>query len=475
MRAFFVAGVMSFVVGLAVLATPGDAAACGGCFHEPPDPMQTVSTVVTDHRMAFTVSKTSTTLYDQIRYMGDPSKFAWVLPISGSVEVGLSADVMFASLDALTQTVLTAPALPPCPPPPSCYCPNGYRSNGLNCSSASSNAPTDSYGGGASDAGFGGADAASKDPGVVVTKREVVGPYEAVQLKATDPMSISAWLIANGFEIPVDVKPIIEAYQAEGFGFLALKLLPGQGVDSMRPVRVTTPGAGLGLPLRMVSAGTGANVGITLWVIGEGRYEPVDFPFFRIADDELVWDWSSRSSNYAQLRQKKTQDSKGFAWEMESSTDVGYLTLEQLVMSGGNQRGGFIPATIDYSAVVDPQTQKELKPADLVRQEDLAAIFAGLSSARVTRMRADLVRAALGKDLHLGASDDQSQLPNRRSIQQAINVPPCPTYPPCPPCSSEGLGGGGGCSAASDGASDVGLLIGAGFVGLSWSRRRKKK
>ena len=43
----------------------------------------------------------------------------------------------------------------------------------------------------------------------------------------------------------------IDAYVAEGSDFLVMKLVPGQGVDSMRPVRVTSPGAGLTLPLRM--------------------------------------------------------------------------------------------------------------------------------------------------------------------------------------------------------------------------------
>jgi hypothetical protein len=32
------------------------------------------------------------------------------------------------------------------------------------------------------------------------------------------------------------------AYVEEGFGFVALKLVPGIGVDAIRPVRVTTPG-----------------------------------------------------------------------------------------------------------------------------------------------------------------------------------------------------------------------------------------
>ena len=77
-----------------------EALACGGCFAPPENP-----TVVTDHRMILSVSKAQTTLYDQIRYQGDPGSFAWVLPIAGTVEVGLSSDALFGVLDQQTQTL----------------------------------------------------------------------------------------------------------------------------------------------------------------------------------------------------------------------------------------------------------------------------------------------------------------------------------------------------------------------------------
>ena len=56
------------------------AEACGGCFHGPPAPTET-ETVITDHRMVFSVSPAQTVLWDQIRYAGNPAEFAWVLPI----------------------------------------------------------------------------------------------------------------------------------------------------------------------------------------------------------------------------------------------------------------------------------------------------------------------------------------------------------------------------------------------------------
>ena len=105
---------LAATTALLLLAWERDAAACGGCFHPP---TQVVGSNITDERMLLSVSPTHTTLYDQIRYSGNPSSFAWVLPIHGTVEVGLSADVLFDSMDVLTATQIVAPPSQ-CPPPP---------------------------------------------------------------------------------------------------------------------------------------------------------------------------------------------------------------------------------------------------------------------------------------------------------------------------------------------------------------------
>jgi hypothetical protein len=453
---------------LALVAHADEARACGGCFHAPTEN----GDVITDHRMIFRISPQQTTLYDEIEYQGNPQSFAWVLPIKGPVTVGLSADVVFASLDSVTQTTIEAPNLPACP---SCSC---VRAGGTASSSGSSS-------GGSSSGG-----------GVNVISQQVVGPYDSVQLSSTDPNALTAWLQANGFAIPSDIQPILAAYVGESFDFLALKLQPGQGVQAMRPVRVTSTGAGLSLPLRMVAAGTGATVGITLWVMADGRYEAQNFPSFVIQPSQLVWDWSTNTSNFSTLRQQKEAAANNAIWQTESSLDVSAYDVEGSILSD--------VASDDYLAIpasdagADGGSSGGGETADQVRQDDLAVLFPGgdQGSVRVTRMRSDLAHAALAQDLALQASADQSTVSNVYFVTQSVNAPTCPTVPnPCPPCdgsssssSSGGSSSGGtttkaapgqqsfGCSAAPHDAGNAWIDVGlGGLLALSYLRSRMKR
>ncbi|MGH7440319.1 MAG: DUF2330 domain-containing protein, partial [Polyangiaceae bacterium] len=216
-----------------------------------------------------------TTLYDQIKYSGAAEDFAWVLPIKGTVDVSIGSDSLFAAIDALTTMSIVAPQPPVCPGPPSCPSSDlslGGSSSGLSGGFAVAGGP------------------ASSPPPVTVLSQSTVGPYDQVQLQSTNPTALNDWLTAHGYVIPTAVQGILSAYVGEGFDFLAIRLSPGAGVQAMVPISVTTPGASLTLPLRMVAAGTGATVGITLWVIGDGRYEPSNFTPFTVSPGALTWD-----------------------------------------------------------------------------------------------------------------------------------------------------------------------------------------
>lgn len=463
----YVAGMMRtrrVVVGAALgllgasslyFALERSAAACGGCFAPPEN-----NTVVTDHRMVLTVSPQQTTLYDQIRYQGSPESFAWVLPIKGEAIVGVSSDTVFGVLDSLTSVQVIAP--PRNCPPPIAQC-NAPRSNA-----------------GATATG------AEDGNGVSVLRQETVGPYETVQLRATDPQALNRWLTEKGYRLSPEVAPVVAAYVNESFDFLALKLVPGKSVTAMKPVRVTTNGASPVLPLRMVAAGTGASVGISLWVVGDGRWEPQNFRSFVVKPEDLSWSWAQNASDFKAVRAKKNGDLGGSAWEIESSltqTSVN-LTAQILAQANFDPRTGQPTLASEYPPVKDDQG-KIVRTSEQVAQEDMGFLVGSPRSVRVTRMRADLPQASLAADLALQASADQSDLSRQRNVTRESDQPLCPIYDSN--CDVIGqaprdqiLGsvgnGGGGCAASGNTKGDLlGGVLGLALVGLVCARARRRR
>lgn len=428
----------SFVGASSFLAT--DAHACGGCFHQQNDPE---TTVVTGHRMAFSISPTQTVLWDQVSYTGSPAEFAWVLPIKKGAHLELATDAWFEALDAATSTVVV---------PPSVNCPvaamdgEGYNSGccGEMSMAGASGMPEE----------------APPPPPVTVVKRETIGPYDVVTLSTDVQGVLLDWLKQNGFAVDASIEPVIDQYTAEGFDFIALRLTPGKTVQSMKPVRVVSPGASPVLPLRMVAAGTGANTAVTLFIIGEGRWEAKNFPNVVVDAKDISWDFSANKSTYADVRAELLAQQNGRTWLTSfarekallsplvnfQGTQVAYAdnsaTIAEFYVSNGvtnketvdgacaNQFGAW---TNSMDLVVDPCDnggsggggggggggscmlengqidQDDFACADAKGEksfDDLAVALTGLHPASVwlTRIEANLSRAALENDLELQAA-----------------------------------------------------------------------
>ena len=85
----------------------------------------------------------------------------------------------------------------------------------------------------------------------------------------------------------------------------------------MQPVRIVTRGADPTLPLRMVAAGIGARVGLTLYVISEGRWQPQNFPQAEVETKSILWDRTQNRSNYEPLVQALMTAGEGRTWVTE--------------------------------------------------------------------------------------------------------------------------------------------------------------
>jgi hypothetical protein len=332
-----------------------------------------------------------------------------------------------------------------------------------------------------------------------VTHEGTVGPYETVTLHANVPNALPAWLTAHNYNIDPSVTPIIDAYTSEGFDFIALRLLPDQGVQQMKPVRVVTPGMSASLPLRMVAAGTGPFVAITLFVIGEGRWEAQNFANATVDPSTLTWDFGTQSSNYSTQRLAVMAQNGGRTWNTAFSNQ-GSLLSQDLVNGGSpasiTVQGQFYPTfgqayvaqgmadgetntsacTSAFSTDADSLAQVDgsclgqqsggggtggggtggagtgggtsapctVPPGDIDAADlacggldDIAMALVGLHPHDVwlTRLEGNLPRTALAADLVLQASASQ------QAVSNVFNVSPAnATGNPCVPPSSGALG-----------------------------------
>src|SRR5262249_20496313 len=158
-------------------------------------------------------------------------------------------------------------------------------------------------------------------------------------------------------------------------------------------------GATPSLPLRMVAAGTGTTTPITLWMLGEGRYEPTNFSTFTIVAKDLVWDWDTSSSNYSTVRSDRFATAGGKAWLLEAIEPVSPYQFE---------------GTLLYLAQSDPLHSGYADAmgmgAEQACQDDLDKLYGQIppNTLWISRIYGELSRAALGSDLTVGASTDQN-------------------------------------------------------------------
>jgi hypothetical protein len=278
-------------VGLALTAlSPSDARACGACYSQTSE-----STVVSDHRMALSVSQERTILWDQIRYQGSPSEFAYVVPIRPGSYLEASNEAWFTALDAATRPIVMQPQV-------ARGGSSGGRARNVGCGGGArsvSGCSADTY---AADSLGDGADEPAVPPPVEIVNQEVVGPYESVTLRSRDPLELDAWLSEHGFTVPKASGPVIADFVAGGFDFIALRLRPGKTVRAMQPIRIVSPGADATMPLRMMKIGAGNRLGITLWVLAEGRYRAGrGFTNVAVEPEKISWDFSANRSTYQEL------------------------------------------------------------------------------------------------------------------------------------------------------------------------------
>lgn len=229
------------------------------------------STQVIEHRVAVSARPDATVLWDQARWTGNPTTLAWVAPVRRGAEVTLTSDAWLASLDASTQPVVYQPPV---------------FGAAAGCSLA----------GCARDTAF--------DTGpdkIGVRPFAVAAPAETLTISGSDRGALARWLSSNGFAVPDAARAAVDAYEAEGFDFVVMRLSPNCGERTTRTIRVVSPGAPPTVPIRMMRVGAGRALPLKLFVLSTRRQAVGGFGTTTIPLDRLVWDERDEESNYEDL------------------------------------------------------------------------------------------------------------------------------------------------------------------------------
>lgn len=288
----------------AVAVSPPTAQACGGLFCNGTQPVNQ-----TAERIVFAVNDDDTTsAIIEVRYSGGAMDFAWVLPVPGTPEVGVSST---AALDVI-QT-LTNPS---------------YRMNVVVEGTCRERRSSGGGSSGFADAGTsadGAADSAASPP-VVVLDSGAVGPFDyatiSIDPSTEDPADAAlTWLTDNGFVVTEMTTERLGPYLESGLNLVAFRLTKGNEVGAIRPIMLRYEGSTPMIPIRPTALAATDDMGILVWVLGSARAVPTNYLSLELNEARL--DWFNPGSSYGPLVTLAADEAggQGFVTEMAGSTD----------------------------------------------------------------------------------------------------------------------------------------------------------
>jgi len=232
---------------------PRPASACGGLFCSSSSPVDQSS-----ERIIFSQNADDTvTAVIQIFYRGPSERFAWVLPVPGKPDVGVSTDAAFDALDDRTDPtyVLTREVAGRC-----AQVEAEFDDYGTDASIG----PDENY---ESDADAG----VAPEPVVSIEDRGNVGPYDFVVLSvdqsADEPEErLVEWLQENDYDVFSETASVIAPYIEDGLNLLAIKLTKDSQTGSIRPLRVTYESQGPSIPIRPTALAATPDMGVKVWL-----------------------------------------------------------------------------------------------------------------------------------------------------------------------------------------------------------------
>ena len=288
-----------------LLAWPGgQAQACGGLFCSAATPVNQAA-----ERIIFSFDKPSkkVTAVVEILYSGPSEKFAWVLPVPGIPEVGVSTSALLDRLQSADQPHLFHPA-------------HLGRKLWHGRQRQLERGP------------LGGPGAQPRrrrrpaaEPGVSVLAAGTVGPYDYEVIKVdpanSDPAMVAIkWLQTNGYDVGALGPDVLRPYLRDGLNLLAFKLSKNKTTGSIRPVMLTYTSDHPMIPIRPTAVAANDDMGILVWVLGSSRAVPTNYKTLEL--NEAIIDWFNPATTYNDVVAAAADEAggQGFVTELAGPT-----------------------------------------------------------------------------------------------------------------------------------------------------------
>jgi uncharacterized protein (TIGR03382 family) len=243
----------------------------------------------------------------QIQYTGPADAFAWVLPVPGIPQVGVSSNVAFTRLQQATEPRF-----------------NLVREFEGDCSFAPVTDVDSDSGGGPPNAGEG------EGESVTVVGEGSVGPYDyeiiQVDMNVEDKAAVAIeWLQDNGYQQPPQTAAVLGPYLDDNKNLIAFRLNKSADAGAIRPVVLRYDLPHSKIPIRPTAVAANPDMGVMTWVVAPARAVPTNYRHAIINDAAI--DWFTSGSNYNAVVTQAANEGDGQAFVTEDARETNNLGL----------------------------------------------------------------------------------------------------------------------------------------------------
>ena len=259
------------------------ALACGGTFCDRPTPANPTPMPVnqTGENILFVLDQGFVEAHVQIQYNGNPSRFAWIVPIPAKPTLSIGSQPLFTNM--LSATVPTYSYTNTS----ACNAASSQKSFGCGASADSASASADFGSGGRDDGGV------IDEPDA---EKLTVGAFDAAILSNGNAAGITKWLDDNGYQLPDDLENYLQSYVEKNSVFVAVRLTPDTVVSEIHPLVLRYAGDEPCVPIKLTAVAAEEDMGIRAFFLADSRAVPTNYKHVILNESSI--DYSNLASNY---------------------------------------------------------------------------------------------------------------------------------------------------------------------------------